>query len=83
MAVVQHAYENIMYAEINFESDACGNCGYNGTMSIDDGLNWYCPQCGCKDQSKLSVVRRTCGYLGETEWTDGRKLDIINRVKHL
>lgn len=83
MTVVQHAYENIMYAEINFESDACGNCKYTGTMAIDDGLNWYCPQCGCKDQSKLSVVRRTCGYLGETEWTDGRKLDIINRVKHL
>ena len=83
MKIVQHAYENIMYAEINFESDVCGNCKYTGTMSIDDGLNWYCPQCGCKDQSKLSVVRRTCGYLGETEWTDGRKLDIINRVKHL
>ena len=83
LAVIRHIYENIMYGEINFESDVCGNCKYEGAMSIDDGLNWYCPQCGCKDQSKLSVVRRTCGYLGETEWTDGRKLDIINRVKHL
>ncbi len=83
LAIIRHIYENIMYGEINFESDVCGNCKYEGAMSIDDGLNWYCPQCGCKDQSKLSVVRRTCGYLGETEWTDGRKLDIINRVKHL
>ena len=82
--IVKHIYETIMYAEINFESDVCGKCKYSGTMDNDPvTLNWVCPQCGNDDQETLSVVRRTCGYLGETEWTDGRKLDILNRVKHL
>ena len=84
MQVIQHIYERIMYAEINFESDVCGKCKYSGTMDNDPvTLNWVCPQCGNDNQETLSVVRRTCGYLGETEWTDGRKLDILNRVKHL
>lgn len=84
MQVIQHIYETITYAEINFESDVCGACGYTGVMDNDpETLNWVCPQCENDDQLTLSVVRRTCGYLGETEWTDGRKLDILNRVKHL
>lgn len=84
MQVIQHIYERIIYAEINFESDVCGKCKYEGVMDNDpETLNWICPQCGNDDQLTLSVVRRTCGYLGETEWTDGRKLDILNRVKHL
>lgn len=84
LEIVKHIYETIMYAEINFESDVCGKCKYSGTMDNDPvTLNWICPQCGNDDQETLSVVRRTCGYLGETEWTDGRKLDILNRVKHL
>nr|DAT35216.1 MAG TPA: anaerobic ribonucleoside triphosphate reductase [Caudoviricetes sp.] len=84
LEIVKHIYETIMYAEINFESDVCGKCKYSGTMDNDPvTLNWVCPQCGNDDQETLSVVRRTCGYLGETEWTDGRKLDILNRVKHL
>ena len=84
MQVIQHIYETIIYAEINFESDVCGKCGYTGVMDNDpETLNWVCPQCKNDDQMTLSVVRRTCGYLGETEWTDGRKLDILNRVKHL
>lgn len=84
MQVIQHIYETITYAEINFESDVCGACGYTGVMDNDpETLNWVCPQCKNDDQMTLSVVRRTCGYLGETEWTDGRKLDILNRVKHL
>lgn len=84
LQVIQHIYERIMYAEINFESDVCGNCGYEGVMSNDpETLDWFCPNCDNHDQQTLSVVRRTCGYLGETEWTDGRKLDILNRVKHL
>lgn len=84
MQVIQHIYERIIYAEINFESDVCGKCKYEGVMDNDpETLNWVCPQCGNNDQLTLSVVRRTCGYLGETEWTDGRKLDILNRVKHL
>lgn len=82
--LIQHIYETIIYAEINFESDVCGKCKYEGVMENDpDTLEWVCPNCGNRDQSTLSVVRRTCGYLGETEWTDGRKLDILNRVKHL
>ena len=82
--VMQHIYETIMYAEINFESDVCGECKYSGVMDNDsETLDWVCPQCGCRDQEKLSVVRRTCGYLSETTWNKGRKLDILNRVKHL
>ena len=82
--LIQHIYETIIYAEINFESDVCGKCKYEGVMKNDpETLEWVCPNCGNRDQSTLSVVRRTCGYLGETEWTDGRKLDILNRVKHL
>lgn len=82
--VIDFMYNHNTYAEINSESDVCGVCKYTGTMENDPKtLNWYCPNCGNKDQSKLSVVRRTCGYLGETTWTKGRKLDILNRVKHL
>lgn len=84
MQVVQFMYENIIYAEINFESDVCGECKYTGVMDNDpETLDWVCPQCGNRNQNTLSVVRRTCGYLGETVWTKGRKLDILNRVKHL
>ena len=84
LQVVQYMYETIIYAEVNFESDVCGTCKYTGTMDNDPAtLDWVCPQCGNRDQKTLSVVRRTCGYLGETLWTEGRKLDILNRVKHL
>ena len=84
MAVVKDIYEKIMYAEINFEADVCGKCKYEGVMSNDPTtLKWFCPNCGNDDQTTLSVVRRTCGYLGETDWSDGRKLDILNRVKHI
>lgn len=84
MDVVQYMYDTIIYAEVNFESDTCGCCGFSGVMDNDPKtLNWICPNCGNDDQKTLSVVRRTCGYLGETTWTDGRKLDILNRVKHL
>ena len=82
--LIDFMYEHNIYAEINFESDTCGECGYNGTMEYDlnDSI-WVCPQCGNKNQNKLSVVRRTCGYLGENVWSEGRILDILNRVKHL
>lgn len=80
----QHMYETIIYSEINFESDVCGKCGYTGMVDINlDTLKWVCPQCKNDDQTTLSVVRRTCGYLGETVWTEGRIKDIVNRVKHL
>lgn len=82
--VVDFIYENTTYAEINFESDVCGICKYAGTMEYDiETDKWICPQCGNDDQNKLSVVRRTCGYLGENVWSKGRILDILNRVKHL
>lgn len=82
--VVDYIYNNDTYAEINFESDVCGKCGHQGVMEYN--LNedkWVCPNCGNDDQNKLSVVRRTCGYLSENRWTKGRVLDILNRVKHL
>lgn len=81
--LMKYMHDTIIYAEINFESDACGECGYTGICEYDIKLDWYCPQCGNDNQETLSVVRRTCGYLGETIWTKGRKLDIINRVKHI
>ena len=84
LKLYEHMYETIIYSEIHFESDVCGVCKYSGVMENDpETLDWVCPVCGNRDQTKLSVVRRTCGYLGETTWTTGRKLDIINRVKHL
>ena len=84
LKLYEHMYETIIYSEINFESDVCGVCKHTGIMDNDpETLDWVCPVCGNRDQTKLSVVRRTCGYLGETTWTTGRKLDIINRVKHL
>lgn len=82
--VVDYIYEHDTYAEINFESDVCGKCGYNGVMEYNlNESKWVCPQCGNDDQNKLSVVRRTCGYLGENLWSKGRVLDILNRVKHI
>lgn len=82
--LIQYMYETTMYGEINFESDVCGKCHYQGVMDFDkERMLWVCPQCGCSDQNYLSVVRRVCGYLGETFWTPGRLLDITNRVKHL
>lgn len=84
LKLYEHMYETIIYSEINFESDVCGVCKYSGVMDNDpETLDWVCPVCGNRDQTKLSVVRRTCGYLGETTWTKGRKLDILNRIKHL
>lgn len=84
LKLYEHMYETIIYSEINFESDVCGVCKYSGVMENDpETLEWVCPVCGNRDQTKLSVVRRTCGYLGETTWTTGRKLDILNRIKHL
>lgn len=84
LEIFKHMYDTIIYSEINFESDVCGVCKYTGAMQADEEtLNWYCPQCGNNDQNSLSVIRRTCGYLGETIWSEGRKKDILNRVKHL
>lgn len=82
--IIQFMYDNNIYAEINTESDTCSSCGFSGVIEVDrDNLKWVCPQCGERDQDKLSVVRRTCGYISETKWCSSRMLDIINRVKHI
>ncbi len=86
MSVLQFIYDNIMYAELNTKSDYCQCCGYNGEIKIveDDGkLVWECPKCGNRDQSKLNVARRTCGYIGTQFWNQGRTQEIKDRVLHL
>jgi len=84
--VMQFIYENIMYAELNTKSDYCQVCGYDGEIKIveDDGkLVWECPKCGNRDQNKLNVARRTCGYIGTQFWNQGRTQEIKDRVLHL
>lgn len=83
LSVIQYIYDNIQYAEINTKSDYCHVCGYDGEIMIDDDLDWYCPNCGNRDKSKMNVVRRTCGYLGENFWNEGRTEEIKNRYVHL
>ena len=86
MSVLQFIYDNIMYAELNTKSDYCQCCGYDGEIKIveDDGkLVWECPKCGNRDQNKLNVARRTCGYIGTQFWNQGRTQDIKDRVLHL
>ena len=84
--VMQYIYDNIMYAELNTKSDYCQVCGYDGEIKIveDDGkLVWECPHCGNRDQEKLNVARRTCGYIGTQFWNQGRTEEIRDRVLHL
>ena len=83
LSVIKYIYDNIQYAEINTKSDYCHVCGYDGEIMIDDNLDWYCPNCGNRDKSKMNVVRRTCGYLGENFWNRGRTEEIKNRYVHL
>ena len=83
LAVIKFIYENIQYAEINTKSDYCQVCGYDGEILIDDNLDWYCPNCGNRDKTMMNVVRRTCGYLGENFWNEGRTEEIKNRYVHL
>ena len=85
--VMQYIYEHIMYAELNTKSDCCQACGYEGEIQIitdDDGkLIWECPNCGNRDQTKMNVARRTCGYIGTQFWNQGRTQEIKERVLHL
>ncbi|WP_075721613.1 anaerobic ribonucleoside-triphosphate reductase [Roseburia sp. 499] len=87
LSVMQHIYENIMYAELNTKSDYCQVCGYEGEIKIvsddDSKLVWECPNCGNKDQDKMNVARRTCGYIGTQFWNQGRTQEIQERVLHL
>jgi ribonucleoside-triphosphate reductase len=88
LSVMQFIYDNIMYAELNTKSDYCQCCGYDGEIKIvEDEKNhklvWECPNCGNRDQNKMNVVRRTCGYLGTNYWNQGRTQEIRDRVVHL
>lgn len=87
LSVMQYIYENIMYAELNTKSDYCMECGYAGEIKIvtdrDGKLVWECPNCGNRDQNKMSVARRTCGYIGTQFWNQGRTQEIKERVLHL
>ena len=87
LSVMQFIYDNIMYAELNTKSDYCECCGYDGEISIVEDesgkLVWKCPSCGSRDQSKMSVARRTCGYIGTQFWNQGRTQEIRDRVLHL
>ena len=87
LELMQYIYDNIMYAELNTKSDYCQVCGYDGEIEIQDDadgkLVWTCPQCGNRDQNKMNVARRTCGYIGTQYWNQGRTQEIRDRVLHL
>ena len=86
LEVLKYIYDNIMYAEINTKSDYCQVCGFNGEIQIverNNKLIWECPNCGCTDENKLNVARRTCGYIGTQFWNQGRTQEIKERVLHL
>ncbi len=87
LSVMQYIYDNIMYAELNTKSDYCQECGYSGEIQIvndkDGKLVWECPNCGNRNQDKMSVARRTCGYIGTQYWNQGRTQEIKERVLHL
>ena len=81
--IVKFIYDNIQYAEFNTKSDYCHVCGFDGEIIINDNNEWECPQCGNKDHNKMNVTRRTCGYLGENFWNEGKTKEIKARVLHL
>ena len=87
LSVMKYIYDNIMYAELNTKSDYCEVCGYDGEIKIVEDKNgklvWECPNCGNRDQTKMSVARRTCGYIGTQFWNQGRTQEIRDRVMHL
>ena len=87
LAIMKHMYNTILYAELNTKSDYCDVCGYDGEIIIvrdETGkLVWECPKCGNRDQNKMHVARRTCGYIGTQYWNQGRTQEIQDRVLHL
>ncbi|MEG1863098.1 MAG: anaerobic ribonucleoside-triphosphate reductase [Oscillospiraceae bacterium] len=83
LTLIKYMYENVQYAEMNTKLDFCMECGYEGEILCDDNLEWYCPNCGNRDRDRMNVVRRTCGYLGENFWNEGRTQEIKERVMHL
>ena len=87
LSVMKFIYENIMYAELNTKSDYCQECGFDGEIQVihDEAgkLIWECPHCHNRDQTKMNVARRTCGYIGTQYWNQGRTQEIKDRVLHL
>lgn len=83
MTMVRYIYDHIQYAEFNTKLDYCNECGFDGEILLNDNNEWYCPNCGNKDKNTLTVVRRTCGYLGENFWNEGRTKEIKARVLHI
>lgn len=83
LSIIEFMYDNVMYGEFNTKLDYCHVCGYDGEIKLDDEGVWECPNCHNKDRSKLTVIRRTCGYLGENFWNEGRTKEINARVMHI
>ncbi len=81
--LIRYIYDHICYAEFNTKSDYCHNCGFDGEIVVNDDNQWECPQCHNKDTERMNVTRRTCGYLGENFWNEGRTKEIKNRVLHI
>jgi ribonucleoside-triphosphate reductase len=76
-------YENIRYAEMNGKFDYCQECGYEGEILLDENNEWYCPNCGNRNHETMNVARRTCGYIGDNFWNDGRTAEISDRYVHV
>lgn len=83
LTMIRYIYDNISYAEFNTKSDYCHECGFDGEILLNDDNEWECPRCHNKDRDKLTVIRRTCGYLGENFWNEGRTKEIKDRVMHI
>lgn len=83
LTIVKYIYDNIQYAEFNTKSDYCHKCGFDGEIKINGEGQWECPQCGNTDRKELTVVRRTCGYLGSNFWNEGKTKEIKDRVLHI
>ena len=81
--LINYIYHNIQYAEINTKADVCFKCGYTGEILIDENLEWYCPNCGNRDNDNMQVMRRTCGYIRSNLWNKGKTQEISERVLHL
>ena len=81
--LVRYIYDHITYAEFNTKSDYCHECGFDGEIKVNDNNDWECPQCHNQNRDRLTVIRRTCGYLGENFWNEGRTKEIASRVLHI
>jgi len=83
LTMIQYIYDHISYAEFNTKSDYCHECGFDGEIKVNEHNEWECPRCHNTNRDKLTVIRRTCGYLGENFWNEGRTKEIKDRVMHI